>query len=116
MNLSPDWCCEVLRRHGWEAVHWSEVGSAAAPDRDLMSYARQNHCVVFTHDLDFSAILAATQASAPSIIQIRARDTLSPPFRDLLVDGLRRFRRGWSRAQSWFSISSGPEPVCCRFL
>jgi len=90
MNLSPDWC-EVLRRHGWHAVHWSEVGSPTAPDKEVMSYARQNDCIVFTHDLDFSAILAVTQASAPSIIQVRARDTLSPQFRSLLVDGLRQF-------------------------
>lgn len=116
MNLSPDWC-EVLRQHGWDAMHWSEVGSLTASDKDVMSHARQNDCVVFTHDLDFSAILAATQANAPSIIQVRAQDTLSPQFRNLLVDA--RYvssRRGWSQERSWLSISIGPEPAYCRFL
>ena len=40
-----------------------------------MSYARQNGYSVFTNDLDFSAILASTRASGPSVIQIRAEDT-----------------------------------------
>jgi hypothetical protein len=30
--------------------------------------------VVFTNDLDFGAILAATRAAAPSVIQVRAQD------------------------------------------
>jgi len=30
--------------------------------------------VVFTHDLDFGAILAATQANAPSALQLRAQN------------------------------------------
>ena len=25
MNLSPQWV-PVLRKHGWEAVHWSTIG------------------------------------------------------------------------------------------
>jgi predicted nuclease of predicted toxin-antitoxin system len=33
--------------------------------------------VVITHDLDFSAILAATRGDKPSVVQIRA-DDLSP--------------------------------------
>ena len=33
--------------------------------------------IVVTHDLDFSAILAATQALGPSVVQIRA-DNLNP--------------------------------------
>ncbi len=90
MNLSPDWR-EILRAQGHEAIHWSETGDAKAPDREVMEYAARNGCIVFTHDLDFSAMLAATQARAPSIIQVRAQDTLSARFRDLVLDSLRRF-------------------------
>lgn len=90
MNLSPDWR-EVLRAQGWEAIHWSEAGDTKAPDRDVMAYAARGKYVVFTHDLDFSAMLAATQARAPSIIQVRARDTLSVQFRDLVLNSLRQF-------------------------
>ena len=91
MNLSPDWC-RLLGTQGWEAVHWSEVGSPTATDRDVMAYAAQGQYVVFSHDLDFSAVLAASQASAPSVIQVRAQDTLSAEFQDQVFNALRRFK------------------------
>jgi predicted nuclease of predicted toxin-antitoxin system len=69
MNLSPDWC-RVLREQGWEAAHWLDIGSGTAPDRDVMAIATHDKYIVFTHDLDFSAMLAATQANGPSIIQV----------------------------------------------
>ena len=39
-----------------------------------MAWAAANGYIVVTHDLDFSAILAATQGVAPSVVQIRAED------------------------------------------
>ncbi len=36
-----------------------------------MTYAGVNDYVVLTHDLDFSAILAATHGEKPSVVQIR---------------------------------------------
>lgn len=39
-----------------------------------MAYARANDYVVLTHDLDFSAILAATHGEKPSVVQIRSED------------------------------------------
>ena len=39
-----------------------------------MEWARKNGYVVFTHDLDFGGILAATSERAPSVIQVRTRD------------------------------------------
>jgi len=41
------------------------------------AYTRTNGYVVFTHDLDFSAILAATHDDKPSVVQIRAEDVSS---------------------------------------
>jgi predicted nuclease of predicted toxin-antitoxin system len=90
MNLSPDWCA-LLNAHGWEAVHWSKTGRPTATDKDVMSWAAQEKYVVFSHDLDFSAMLAASQASAPSIIQVRAQDTMATDFQDHVLDALRRF-------------------------
>jgi predicted nuclease of predicted toxin-antitoxin system len=74
MNLAVRWADMLLSR-GIEAIHWSVVGAANAPDVEIMAYARNNGYAVFTNDLDFSAILAATHASEPSVIQIRAKDT-----------------------------------------
>lgn len=76
MNLSPRWV-RMLADAGMEAKHWSTLGANNAPDSEIMAYARANDCVVLTHDLDFSAILAATQGEKPSVVQIRA-DDVSP--------------------------------------
>lgn len=73
MNLSPAWV-PLLESAGFVAVHWSTVGSPNAPDRMIFSWARQNGYVVFTHDLDFGAMLAITGAEAPSVFQIRTED------------------------------------------
>ena len=53
------------------------VGAPTAADKEIMAYARANDYVVLTHDLDFSAILAATHGDKPSVVQIRA-DDMSP--------------------------------------
>lgn len=76
MNLSPRWV-QMLTDAGMEAAHWSNLGASNASDTEIMAYARANDCVVLTHDLDFSAILAATQGEKPSVVQIRA-DDVSP--------------------------------------
>lgn len=40
----------------------------------MFEWARENHYIVFTHDLDLGAILAATNANPPSVIQVRTAD------------------------------------------
>lgn len=73
MNLSPRWV-DFLVGNGLEAVHWSTVGSCTATDRQIMAWAKANGSVVLTHDLDFGAILAATEGDRPSVVQLRAED------------------------------------------
>ena len=73
MNLSPRWI-GLLNSSGMDAVHWSMVGENNAPDTEIMAYAIKNNCIVLTHDLDFSAILAVTQGEKPSVVQIRANN------------------------------------------
>ena len=73
MNLSPDWVVS-LREAGFESVHRSHVGDPKASDETIMDYAKACGYVVFTHDLDFGAILAATQAEGPSVVQVRTQD------------------------------------------
>lgn len=73
MNLSPRWI-GFLTDAGYEAVHWAAVGRPSAPDREILEYGAQHECIVLTHDLDFSAILAATHGEKPSVVQIRAGD------------------------------------------
>ena len=76
MNLSPRWA-GMLHSAGIEAAHWSTIGAHNAPDSSIMAYAAENNYVVLTHDLDFSAVLAATRGEKPSVVQIRA-DDVSP--------------------------------------
>lgn len=89
MNLSPRWS-DVLRRHGWEAVHWSTVGDPRAPDRAIMTWARDNGHIVFTHDLDFGVLLASTRANAPSVLQVRTQDVTPEHLESLVVAVLRQ--------------------------
>jgi predicted nuclease of predicted toxin-antitoxin system len=73
MNLSPAWV-DFLEAEGWETVHWHAVGEPNAPDGEIMVWARDHGYYVVTNGLDFSAILAATRAEGPSVVQIRAQD------------------------------------------
>lgn len=87
MNLSPEWA-EVFESAGWEAVHWKEVGDPSAPDSELMEWARSGGYLVFTHDLDFGALLAATGAVGPSVVQMRCEDTRPSTMGEAVVNAM----------------------------
>ena len=67
MNLSPAWL-DTLGHAGFQAMHWSKVGDARAPDRAILDWASRNDCVLLTNDLDFGAILAARGWASPSVL------------------------------------------------
>jgi len=90
MNL-PSVLGEVLIEQDYETVHWSSIGDATAPDKVIFEYARENGYIIFTHDLDFSALLAAAQTHSPSVFQIRTQDVLSKNFQQAMIDALRQF-------------------------
>lgn len=73
LNLSPDWIA-YLGPNGFPAVHWSGVGDVKTLDSEIMAWARANDHIVLTHDLDFGTLLALTNASGPSVIQLRCND------------------------------------------
>ena len=73
MNLSPDWVA-ALRERGWAAEHWSRIGDPKAPDPDILAWAAAHDRVLFTHDLHFGALLAASGGTCPSVIQLRTQD------------------------------------------
>jgi predicted nuclease of predicted toxin-antitoxin system len=90
MNLSPQWV-PILKSEGHEPIHWVQVGPANASDREIMGWARTNNHVVFTHDLDFGAILAATDANSPSVLQIRTQDVSPQTLSALVLSSLKQF-------------------------
>jgi predicted nuclease of predicted toxin-antitoxin system len=48
---------------------------------------------VFTHDLDFGALLAATQADGPSVIQVRAQDVMPAYIGEIVLRTLRQHEK-----------------------
>jgi predicted nuclease of predicted toxin-antitoxin system len=102
MNLSPTWV-EALRTMGVEAIHWSSVGDPRAPDREILGYASTEGYVIFTNDLDFGAILAASAASSPSVIQIRAADVTPVGLGPLVRNALNQFAE-WLEAGALVTV------------
>jgi predicted nuclease of predicted toxin-antitoxin system len=91
MNLSPSWA-SVLEEAGIEAVHWSKVGPANAPDPVLMAYAALNGLVILTNDLDFGIALAVLNTEKPSVAQIRGEDLLPASIANQVVSALRQMQ------------------------
>ena len=89
MNLSPRWI-GILAEAGIEATHWSTIGAPNAPDPTIMAHASANDFVVLTHDLDFGAILAATQGEKPSVVQIRAENISPEAIGEQIILALRQ--------------------------
>jgi predicted nuclease of predicted toxin-antitoxin system len=88
MNLTPRWA-QYLQLSGFEVFHWSQIGPPDAPDQEIMAYAAKEGFVVLTHDLDFSAILAATKGNKPSVVQIRARNITPEAVGVTIISALR---------------------------
>ena len=89
MNLSPAWV-PALEAAGHEARHWSNLGALNAPDTEIMAWARSAGHVVLTQDLDYSALLFATQATAPSVIVLRTEDVRPGAISALVLSALRQ--------------------------
>jgi len=105
MNLSPGWV-ERLARHGFEAVHWSTIGAATAPDLEILTWANEHKFVLITNDLDFSAILAASAGGSPSVVQIRTQDLLSDEAVSIVAKALEVHREDIKRG-ALLSIDEG---------
>ncbi|MDR1626105.1 MAG: DUF5615 family PIN-like protein [Spirochaetia bacterium] len=91
VNLAVRWA-DMLSVQGIEAVYWTDVGEGDASDTEIMAWAERNGYTVLTGDLDFGAILTATQQSKPSVVQIRAEDTRPEGLIDLTVGVLARLK------------------------
>ena len=89
MNLSPDWTA-VFSAANIESKHWRDIGDPRAKDSEIMAFDRLNGYFVFTHDLDFGALLALTQAESPSVIQVRSQNVLPPHFAETVISVLRK--------------------------
>jgi predicted nuclease of predicted toxin-antitoxin system len=89
VNLPPTWV-ETREAAGFEGVHWRDVGAMNAPDVAIMQWARDHQAIVFTHDLDFSALLAATGALGPSVVQVRTQDVTPAAISTVVIAALKQ--------------------------
>ena len=81
----------LLEKRGIEPLRWTDVGAPDAADTEIMAYARNNHFIVLTFDLDFSTILSVTHELKPSIAQIRASVLRAERAADLISTALLRY-------------------------
>ena len=61
-----------LTELGIDALHVRQIGLAAAPDDEILDYARTHGRTCVTLDGDFHRILALSGARGPNVIRIRA--------------------------------------------
>lgn len=96
MNLSPLWV-PYFQKYGFWIQHWSTIGNPNDSDMVIFKWASENKCIVFTNDLDFGAILAASKASYPSVFQVRTQDLLPQAIGELVINNLKKFAKELER-------------------
>jgi predicted nuclease of predicted toxin-antitoxin system len=80
-----------LREYGIDAIHACEAGLAAAPDTEVLRFARSEQRACVTLDHDFHAILAETGATSPSVLFLRIQQTSYVETARLIERLLREF-------------------------
>lgn len=71
MPLSPELATWLVRL-GHDAVHAGDIGLHRASDVRVLKRARMEQRVVVTADLDYTRLLALSQADGPGLILFRA--------------------------------------------
>ena len=65
---------EFLRQSGHDAIHLRDEGLQRLEDERIITKALAEDRVILTHDLDFSRLVALSQARFPSVITFRLKD------------------------------------------
>lgn len=63
----------LLRQHGWDAVHVSEIGMQTADDAAILDAALIADRVCVTLDHGFHAHLAMARSGRPSVVLLRTQ-------------------------------------------
>jgi predicted nuclease of predicted toxin-antitoxin system len=67
----PRDAAQLLRESGLKVTHVGELQMSAAPDSEILSFARSRSLVSITRDADFHAMLVLGEALGPSVVRIR---------------------------------------------
>ena len=70
VHISPR-TVEQLRSLGHDVVRLGDVLSASSTDGEIVEDAVRDQRVILTQDLDFSAIVALSGRTAPSVVSLR---------------------------------------------
>jgi predicted nuclease of predicted toxin-antitoxin system len=73
MGVSPS-AVDFFQRLGHQATHLQQQGLHRLSDSEILEKAREEGCILLTHDLDFGDLLAASGASLPSVVIFRLRN------------------------------------------
>lgn len=82
-----------LRTEGYDALHLREEGLQRLGDEKIIKKARDEECVILTHDLDFGRIMALSQHRLPSVITFRLDDMQPANVNHYLSEVLTRFAK-----------------------
>ena len=80
----PRSAAALLREAGHDAAHTGECDLAGAADSAILDFARARGQVVVTLDADFHALMALTEATAPSVIRLRIEGLRAEPAAELI--------------------------------
>jgi predicted nuclease of predicted toxin-antitoxin system len=62
---------DILNSYGHEGIHAYDIGYARSADSKLLDFARREGRIIITSDLDFSRLLALSEAQGPGLILFR---------------------------------------------
>jgi len=70
MHISP-LTVKELQKNGYDIIRVTDKLPATASDTEIVQLASEEQAVIITQDLDFSAIVAQSGLSRPSVISLR---------------------------------------------
>ena len=112
VNLSKLWVT-ALEGAGHEAHYWADLGRADDNDEVIMQWARVNSAHILKCDLDFSAILAASGAARPSVMQFRPGRHLPQKLMGKLMIACECMKKRWIMARLLQLITAIPGYAFC---
>ncbi len=74
----------ILRQHGFDAVHVSEIGMEQADDIEILARARNEEKNLLTLDHDFHVHLALAGRGRPSVVLLRVQGLKAQGQADLI--------------------------------
>jgi predicted nuclease of predicted toxin-antitoxin system len=84
IHISP-LTCYLLHKAGYQVTRVADILPLTVPDWKVIEYARNHEMIIITQDLDFSALLATTNATKPSIVSLRLSQTEPQAIAKLLI-------------------------------